>query len=216
MKIMFLSICLALLSLTVQAKTVCYQPTPYPDFHQQPGSTNNKGVHIWDRYVGGKKIMPHQDARLIVGHDGKRHSYPYMSFIKFDLDGLPQKVSKAVLHLSTISVDEHVNLVARRVTTREKWKMTGYVFATRLSIHSSEDISIKRDASGYMFDMTEIYNRHKNGEIPHFGIRLRAFLSENGLAVLHSSSSETKDKRPKLCLTFESPVMAHNNRNRGF
>ena len=81
-------------STSIQAITVYYQPTPYPltipsDKH-----------HIIDGWITNvyydKKFI--QDDKLQIGGWGDL----YHSYLKFDLTGLPQNVSKAVFWIITV------------------------------------------------------------------------------------------------------------------
>lgn len=74
---------------SAHAVTVYHQPTPYPT------TVDTARHHIWDGWITniyyGKTFV--QDDRLQIGGWGD----VYRTYVKFDVSGLPQNVSKAVL-----------------------------------------------------------------------------------------------------------------------
>lgn len=200
----FLGLCALGLSFVrpTSAATVYYQPTPYPV------TVDTARHHIWDGWITnfyyGKKFI--QENQLQIGGWGDT----YRTYIKFDVNGLPQNVSQAVLWLmpyprgdnSTPTV-VNFRLVTGDWNTTMTWGIQPT--ATYLGWRAAPTAN-----QWWGTIITPWYSGWKTNPSANYGLRLDPQSTANNFDVFRSSRYSTPGvsdwARPILQLDFVSPV----------
>lgn len=187
---------------SAKAVTVYHQPTPYP------ATVDTARHHIWDGWITnvyyGKTFI--QDDRLQIGGWGD----VYRTYVKFDVSGLPQNVSQAVLWMmpysrgdSSTPTGVYFNLITGNWNTAMTWDTQPT--ATYLGWRAAP---VANQWWGTI--ITSWYSGWKTNPSANYGFRLDPQSTANNFDVFRSSRYSvphaSDGARPILQLTFTPPV----------
>jgi hypothetical protein len=176
--------CALLITAPVAADQVTYQPGPF------------QGTDVWFGSVYNQSGV--DDDKLQAGGWGDEYDF----LIRFDLEGLPQNATQAMIFLAPYSKGDNSQLVNLRLhRVLSSWdESTGYF--TRPS--SSYITTYVAPTLGYWYgiDITSIYNGWKNGTYPNWGLEYRPQGTNNQFSQFRSSDYGTWGLRPYLQVTF--------------
>lgn len=189
---------LVFISQIAKAETVYYQPTPY-------ATTTTNGVHLYDGWITsvfyGKKFI--QDENLYTGGWGDT----YRTYLKFDLEGLPQSVSTTTLWLSPFNGGAGAtttSLDLYRVTSSWTPSMTWTTQPTNTYVGQ---LSRPEYDVPWGVNLSSLYTAWQNGTYTNHGLMLNPDFTNNKFSFFRSSRyTTTESDRPKLQFDFTPPV----------
>lgn len=192
---------LILTAASVQAITVYYQPTPYP--LTIPADKQ----HIVDGWITNvyydKKFM--QDDKLQIGGWGDT----YLSYLKFDLTGLPQNVSQAIFWIMPSATPSSKILTPFAVCPVTTFWDNNMTWSTRPSAPICYGwYSAPMPDRWWGLYITNWYTGWKNGSMANHGVELiPQFHNNNNFDMFRSSrNTDARGKRPLVQLNFTPPV----------
>jgi murein DD-endopeptidase MepM/ murein hydrolase activator NlpD len=176
--------------------TANYQPTPYPN------SVDSDIHHIVDGWLNNSFNTTFiRDDKLQVGGSGDI----YRTYLKFDLEGLPDNVSQVKLWLKTYARGDSsttTSFVLGR--TSSSWDET-MTWATLPSIGPSVTYGPATVGLWWGMDITSWYQAWQQGTAANHGVMLSPVSTNNRFNMFRSSRYASAD-RPYLQLTFIQPV----------
>jgi murein DD-endopeptidase MepM/ murein hydrolase activator NlpD len=176
--------------------TVNYQPTPYPN------SVDSDIHHIVDGWLNNSSNTAFvRDDKLQVGGSGDI----YRTYLKFDLEGLPDNVSQVKLWLKTFARGDSSSTTSfslGRVSSSWDENMT---WATLPSIGPSVTYGPATVGLWWGMDITSWYQAWQQGTATNNGVMLSPSSTNNRFNMFRSSRY-TSSERPYLQLTFTQQV----------
>lgn len=179
------------------AATAWYQPTPYP-------SQNQSGTHVWDGWLNNSYNQTFVwDDKLQVGGWGDE----YRSFIKFDLDGLPNSVTQAALWLMPYSRGD-----SSTPTSLAMCKV-GSTWDTSMTWNTQPSYPLcwgwyaaPTPGQWWGVAITTWYNDWRSGAAVNNGVMFFPQYNDNRFDVFRSSRYSIDGQRPILQLDFTSTL----------
>ncbi len=146
------------------------------------------------------------DSKLQVGGWGDQHRM----FIQFDLSGLPQTATSAVMWLYAYPRGDSSTPVAMPLyLLTTPWSETSQDYYTQLQGYSLGTVPAPTPNSWYGLNITSIYNGWKNGTYVNDGFVFLPAGTNNQFNVFRSSDYSIPFYRPMLVVTY-------NGANLGF
>lgn len=143
-----------------------------------------------------------EDDRLQVGGWGDE----YRTYIRFDLRGLPKRVTSATLMLRSYPRGDNSNLVDYRVmrptsgwTDRLTWD--DQPSAQEYRTQQPEPVN-----SWWSIPISNLYNDWQAGALANYGLRIDPWINQNNFDVFRSSRFQNDRYRPQLVLKFTPPI----------
>ena len=179
------------------AEIVYHQPTPFP-----AGVTN--GVHIsdcWTTNVYYGTICT-LDDKLQFGGWGD----VYRTYIRFDASGLPKRVTKASLLLTSFPKGD--NSTPTPATVQQVmggWNPATLKWASQPAAANFTSAAAPAPGQKWAIDITTLFNDWQNGVVNN-GVRIDPVYMWNNFSLFRSSRYSVDADRPILALEFTPPV----------
>lgn len=176
--------------------TVTYHPTPYPN------SVDSDIHHVIDGWLNNSSSTSFvRDAKLQVGGSGDI----YRTYLKLDLEGLPDNVSQVKLWLKTFPRGDSSSTTSfslGRVSSSWTENMT---WATQPSIGPSVTYGAATVGLWWGMDITSWYQAWQQETTANHGVMLSPVNTNNRFNMFRSSRYSSGE-RPYLQLTFTQSV----------
>ena len=174
--------------LLANAASVVIQPAPYP-----------VGMDVW---FGSKYYTTAQrDGKLLIGGWGDE----YDTLLRFNMSGLPQAATQALLYLYAFPRTDGSTLTATkwyRVTT--PWQANSVSWSTPMYGVFLATLNAPPSSGWYVVDFTSIYNAWRTGSsvYPNLGFRLLPASTNNQFDSFYASSNSNAGVRPALVVYY--------------
>ncbi len=187
---------LSILSLRTFAATLIYHPSPY------------KGSDLWiTNYYSYGDDYGVDDRRLRVGGWGD----VYYSAIKFDLEGLPRNVTRAIIGLYSYDAGDGSKPVSMNLArVGNTWDEGSGWHNTKWMGAFLGTLPPPMYWSWYHLDVTPLYSPWKENPTSNQGLLFMPLGNNNQFNSFISSDHPSKSYRPFLHLTYEETVTPPN------
>jgi len=161
----------------------------------QPGSA--KGEDMWISSVYNRTSV--DDEKLLVGGWGDA----YLSFIKFDLSGLPQNATQATMWLySATQGDSSTPVSMNLYLLVSPWDEQVSEYSDPLSGYYLGVAPAPPREAWYVLNISSLYNGWKNGTYANEGFLFWPTATNNKFNLFRSSDYSDPKYRPKLVVTY--------------